>query len=51
VLATALNAFGDPQRDPERMVEDQILERVIPPRSNGSKEGMEGKPKSDHPSG
>jgi hypothetical protein len=40
------------QRDLELMVEDQVLEREIPPRSNGSKERMEGKPKQfEHPSG
>ena len=40
------------QCDLELMAEDQVLEREIPPRSNGSKERMEGKPKKfEHPSG
>ena len=43
---------GGAQRDLELMAEDQVLEREIPPRSNGSKERMEGKPKKfEHPSG
>ena len=33
------------QRDLELIAEDQVLEREIPPRSNGSKERMQGKPK------
>jgi hypothetical protein len=40
------------QRDLNLMPEHQVLEREIPPRSNGSNERMEGKPEQfEQPSG